>query len=147
LQEELAQYNPQVNQNLIMQIAAKVKSEQLILRGEAEELLGIAVLSELSALTPDNIRLVSITADLGRVPEAPGKDGNSGQKKNVPKSLVIDGIVQGDSQTVEASLARYLMRLGSSPVFVNPAVHSSNLEAYQEVGEVLHFVLKMGLID
>jgi type IV pilus assembly protein PilM len=147
LEEELAQYNPLVNQNLIMQIASKVKSDQQMLRGEAEESLGIAVLSELSALTPDNIRLIGITTDLGRLPEAQEKDGNSGQRKSASKSLVIDGIVQGDSQTLEASLARYLMRLGSSLVFVNPAVHSSSLETYQEVGEALRFVLKMGLVD
>jgi len=146
-QQQLAQYSPLVDQNLFMQTAAKVKSEQQILKANANEYLGIAVLSELSALTPNNIRLINITADLGRLPEVAVKDGNPGQKKSISKSLVIDGIVQGDSQTLEASLARYLMKLGSSPVFVNPAVHASSLETYQEIGEALHFVLKMGLFE
>jgi hypothetical protein len=147
LQQELAQYSPLVDQNLFMQTAAKVKMEQKILKASANEYLGIAVLSELSALTPDNIRLINITADLGRLSEVHVKDGNPGPKKSIPKSLVIDGIVQGDGQTLEASLARYLMKLGSSPVFVNPSVHASSLETYQEIGEALHFVLKMGLVD
>jgi len=147
LQQELALYSPLVDQNLITQTAAKVKSEQRLFKETANEYLGIAVLSELAALTPENIGLISITADLGRPPEVPAKDVNPGQKKSISKTLVIDGIVMGDTQTLEASLARYLMRLGSSPVFVNPAVHTSNLETFQEVGEALHFILRMGLVD
>jgi hypothetical protein len=147
LQQQLAQYNPLVDQNLFMQTAAKVKSEQQILKAGAKEYLGIAVLSELSALTPGNIRLINITADLGRISEAQVKDGPPVQKKSVSKSLVIDGVVQGDGQILEASLARYLMKLGSSPMFVNPTVHSSTFESYQEIGEALHFVLKMGLLE
>jgi Tfp pilus assembly PilM family ATPase len=146
LQQELAHYTPAVDQNAIMQLASRVKSQQQMLKEKAGEYVGIAVLSELAALTPPNIRLISIGADLGAIPAPLVKDTNPAQNKGVSKSLVIDGIVQGDSKSLEAALATYLMRLGSSPIFVNPAIHSSTLETYQEVGEVLHFILKMGLI-
>jgi hypothetical protein len=46
----------------------------------------------------------------------------------------------------EASLARFLMQLGSSPMFVNPTIHSNALETYQDIGEAFHFVLTMGLV-
>jgi hypothetical protein len=59
--------------------------------------------------------------------------------------LVIEGIIDGDSLSTETALAHYLMRLGASPLFVDPAVHQSALEITQEVGEVLHFFLRMGL--
>jgi Tfp pilus assembly PilM family ATPase len=146
LQQELTQLSPPVDENLVMQTAGMVKSEQRILKGRANEYLGIAVLSELAALTPANIKLISITSDFGRLQEGPVKDANPEQKKTVSRSLVIDGIVQGDSGAWEASLAHYLMRLGSSLVFINPTVYSSTPETYQEVGEVLHFILKMGLV-
>jgi Tfp pilus assembly PilM family ATPase len=148
LNRELAQYSPIVDQNLITEIAARVKKQEKVLKEKASEYVGIAVLSELAALTPPNIRLIGITADLGwKQPEPQAKDtGVPGQSKNVTRSLVIDGLVQGDSQAFEASLARFLMKLGSSPIFVNPTIHSNALETYQELGEVLHFVLKMGLV-
>ena len=148
LTQELAQYTPAADQTSIMQLAAQVKNQQSILKEKANEYLGVAVLSELSALTPPNIRLMGISTDLGwKQPEVQAKDTETpGQSKTVAKSLVIDGIVQGDSQTFEASLARFLMKLGSSPIFINPTIHSNALETYQEVGEVFHFVLKMGLI-
>jgi Tfp pilus assembly PilM family ATPase len=146
LTQELAQYVPAMDQNSIMRLAGQVKNQQSILKEKANEYVGIAVLSELSALTPPNIRLIGISADLGWKAEPPAKDTGPGQSKSVSKSLVIDGIVQGDSQTFEASLARFLMKLESSPLFTNPAIHSNVLETYQEVGEVFHFILKMGLI-
>jgi Tfp pilus assembly PilM family ATPase len=148
LTNELAQYTPAADQSSIMQLAARVKNQQSILKEKASEYVGIAVLSELSALTPPNIRLISITADLGLTQPEPQTKGTGtpGQSKSVARSLVIDGIVRGDSQTFEASLARFLMRLGSSPIFINPTIHSTVLETYQEVGEVFHFVLKMGLV-
>ena len=146
LNQELAQYSPAVDQNLVMQLASKVKSQEQVLKEKAKKVLGTAVVSELSTLTPANIKLSSIMVDLGGIPEAQTKDVTPGQIKSVSKTLVIDGIVQGESQTLDASLARYLMKLGASPIFINPTVHSSTLETYQEVGEVLHFILRIGLL-
>jgi hypothetical protein len=83
---------------------------------------------------------------LGGIPETQPKETKSGQQnKVVSKSLVLDGIVRGEGQNLESSLARYLLKLGSSPMFINPTIHSSSYETYQDIGEVLHFVLKIGL--
>ena len=76
-------------------MASRVKDQQRILKGKAEKYLGVAVLSELSALTPEYIRLIGVTAGLEefrqQLPErpAPARSGAS------PRSLVIDGIIQG----------------------------------------------------
>jgi Tfp pilus assembly PilM family ATPase len=146
LKEELARYTPAAERSVLVQIAAKVKNKEQMLKGQANEVLGIAVLSELAVLTPPNVRLVGVTVDLGGIPEPQAKAATPAQPKTLSKSLVIDGIVRGDSQTLEASLVRYVMRLGASPIFINPTVHSSSLETYQGLGEVLHFILKMGLV-
>lgn len=145
LQEELAQLTPVANAGLVTELASKVKAQQRLLKSKAEKYLSLAVLSELSGLTPDTIRLLSITADFGGLPEAATRDLGGGQIKSLSRSLILEGIVEGDSLTAEASLAHYLMRLGASPLFVDPAVHQSALEISQEVGEVLHFFLRMGL--
>lgn len=146
LKAELAQYMPAADRNIVVQWAARVKSKQQLLKKQVNDCLGVAVLSELSALTPSNVRLIGITADLGGMPEPQARQPGPEKKKGLPKSLVIDGIVQGDHQSWEISLARFLMKLESSPIFTNIAIHSSTVETYQEVGEVLHFILKMGLV-
>ena len=145
LREELAQLAPVADRGQVTELASKVKAQQRLLKGKAEKYLSVAVLSELAALTPEVIRVLNLTADFGELPATAARDVASGQIKRLSRSLVIEGLVEGDSLTAETSLAHYLMRLGASPLFVDPAVHQSTLEMKQDVGEVLHFVLRMGL--
>ncbi len=145
LQQELAQFNPIADPGLVTDLAARLKAQQRALKGKAEKYLSLAVLSELSSITPETIRLLSITADFGGLPQAASKDFDSDRIKGLSRSLILEGIVEGDGLSAEATLAHYLMRLGASPLFVDPAVHQSALEISQEFGEVLHFFLRMGL--
>ncbi len=147
LRQQLARYNPPVDQDLIIQTAAKAKSHIQSLRELSKGFMPMAVLSELSALTPDNVRLISITMDLAGAPAEQAKGAAAGTPaKEAQKTLILDGIVRGDRPALEATLARYLMRLGFSAIFVNPAVHSSKIEVYQDEGEVLRFMLSIGLV-
>jgi Tfp pilus assembly PilM family ATPase len=147
LRQELAQYTPLVDHDTVTRMVSRVKEEQRLLKGKAEKVLGVAVLSELSARTPEPIRLIGITAALGGIPPAPATEIGPGQIKGISKSLVIDGIIQADSLTAEATLAHYLIKLGSSPMFLDPSIHVSARETYPGVGEVLHFIIRMGLVQ
>ena len=138
LQQERAQYSPRVDQTLILQMAASAQKNQQSLKGNSKKFLAMAVVGELSTLTPSNIRLLSITADLGSLPED--------KSKSAEKSLVVDGIILGDYQRLEASLAGYMMRLESSPIFSTPVIQKRALESYDEEGDVLHFTLKLKLV-
>jgi len=137
LEQQLNQAGLKVDPTLLAQAAARLKRQQQALRQRSRNLVGLALFAELSELTPGNIRLVSVTADLGGLADGKGKAPARG--------LLIDGIVRGDRQSMEASLARYIMKLSSCPLFENPTVHTSGFETFQEEGEVLHFVLKVGL--
>lgn len=146
LKQELDQFVPAVDENLIVQVAAKVKQQQQKLKDRINEALGLAVVSELSSMTPPNIRLISMKISVGGlVAEHQPKDKNADQSKKAPRNLVIDGIVQGDQETLEASLTLYLMKLRGSPMFLNPTLQSSDREVYQGIGEVIHFVLNVDL--
>ena len=152
LRQTLEQYSPFPDQNLIAQMVVKAKKRQQELKEWTGNFAGLAVIGELTRLTPQNIRLVSVNAGFGtkseEKPVPPGKQPAAEDKeknRNTGRTLVVDGIVRGERQTLEAALAGYLMKLGASPLFTNPSVHSSNLETYQEEGEVLHFVLHMGI--
>lgn len=138
LQQEMVQYSPRVDQTLILQMAAKAQKNQQSLKENSKKYMAMAVVGELSTLTLSNIRLLSITADLGSLLEY--------KSKSAEKSLVVGGIILGDYQRLEASLARYMMRLESSPIFSSPVIQKSSLESCDEEGEVLHFILKLKLV-
>ena len=102
----------------------------------SETYLDLAVISEITNLTPANIRLMSISADFGKLPS---------DKKEAPqKTLILDGIIQGDRLNLESMLAGYLMELKNSPLFDQPSIDRKSFE-FLETREVLHFTARFNL--
>ena len=138
LKKKLEKYTPLVNQNLILQLSAKVKQNQHKLKEYSRRYKTMAVLAELSRLTPPNIKLLSFTAQVGPISEA---------KKSVPKNdLVLEGMVFGDQQKLEGSLATYLLRMESSPLFSQAGIHKKSTLAVYEGRKALHFTVRMVLV-
>ena len=98
----------------------------------------MAVLAELSLLTPPNIRLLSFTAKVGPIPEAKNKEAKN--------DLVLEGMVFGDQQKLEGSLATYLLRMESSPLFSQAGIHKKSSFELHEGRKALHFMVRMVLI-
>lgn len=147
LREELSRYGPAVDQNMLLMFAGKVKTQLELEKQKSQRDLGMGVLSELSNLTPSGIRLVNVKADFGPL-EAPAPKAKSpGQPpaQTRAKSVFIEGIVEGERQTLESVLARYLMKLGSSPLFKDPAIQNQSFENLESEGQVLRFTLNLGL--
>ena len=142
LHKELLQYSPEVDQNLIMLMADKVKRKHKDLKEYSKKYLAMAVISDLAMRTPSNIRLRSITADFGSITE----DKTTKEKtKGTPKALVVDGIILGDRGMLESSLAGYIIKLESSPIFSKLSIIKSNLE-HNEEREALHFILNIQMV-
>lgn len=152
LRKELTQYGQMVDQNMLLMFAGKIKSQQQIQKQKSRMSLGVAVISELSVLTPPNVHLISVKADFGSPPagaqpDAQPKPQTAGQQPQArTKNLVVDGIIQGDRQAMELVLARYVMQLGASQLFVDPAIRSSSFETFETEGEVLRFTLYLGIV-
>ncbi len=138
LNQQLDQYGPRVNKDSILQMAARLKKKHQSLKEYSEKLLVIAAIGELSAMSPSNIRLLNITADLGSV--SANKSGDA------EKRLVVDGIILGKSEMFETSLVGYVMRLEGSPIFSAPAVKKGAIGSYGEEGDVLHFTIELKLV-
>ena len=127
-----------IDKNLILKKVARYKNQGKRLRELSERYLGLAVISELFELTPPRIRLVSLIADLSDVP------GKKSKSKN--KTVVVDGIVNGNSRTFEASLAEYMLRLIDSPMIETSRIEKSAVE-YLGEKEVLRFMARLVLVD
>jgi hypothetical protein len=97
----------------------------------------LAVVSEITDLTPENVRLVSLSTQLGGDP--------ADKKPKKVRELVLNGIVKGDRMILESTLAGYLLELKNSPLFDKPTINKKSFEQNEGV-EVLKFTARLKLI-
>ena len=166
LQKQVTQYQPYVNQNDLIQMAAKSKQQKYSSGAYSERYRSMAVIGELSALTPANIRLVNLKADFGAAdtqkasepPKAAPKETPPADKKEASKepakeqtpagkmgNLVVEGIIAGNRLSLESSLAGYLMKLQESPIFRQVTVQKNSVERVKKQ-EILRFTINMKIL-
>ena len=152
LESQLLQYHPRVDRNIVAQLAAGSKDEQQMKRAYGERYLGMAVISELAALTPSNIRLITVKANLAgaasvkagepakEAGKEPAKEAGKDAAGIVAKSVVIEGVIFGERKMLDSMLAGYVTKLESSPIFRLINVQKNSVEPFKK-NEVLHFIL------
>ncbi|UCF93096.1 MAG: pilus assembly protein PilM [Desulfobacterales bacterium] len=141
LRHQLEDFDVRVDKNLIIKLVDEFRKKNQASKKISQKYLGLAVISEISKLTPSEIRLLSISAQLG--PWPPKK--SSPQGKTAPsKLLTLDGVIQGERVGLESSLAGYLMQLRDSPLFDQPAVRKKSFE-FLDNKEVLRFTTQLNL--
>jgi hypothetical protein len=147
LQQHLEGYNLRVDQNLILKLVAEIRNKNRVDKAIGKKYLNLAVIGEVVNLTPSNIRLLSISTQLGPLPDKtpPKEDKSKKQKeKPLPKILILEGIVQGDRLSLEAALAGFMMELNNSPLFDQPTINKKSFE-FSGNNEVLRFTAKLNL--
>lgn len=147
LQNELIQYQPRVNRDDILQMVAKLKQQKFSSRAYSERYRCMAVIGELSALTPVNIRLVNIKADFGAVTvEKANEPPKAAPKEQEPAgkmgNLIVEGIIVGTRWSLESSLAGYLIKLQDSPIFHQVTVQRNSVERVEK-RDILRFTVNM----
>jgi hypothetical protein len=136
LQQKLEQYRPRVDQNYIVQLTAKAKQKQHESKEYSERYVGLAIIKEITNITTPNVRLLSMKANFGQV---------SGDKKTEGiKTLVLEGVIFGSHQSLESSLAAYVLRLENSPLFSRPNIRKSTL-GYYEDKEAMQFTVQIDM--
>jgi Tfp pilus assembly PilM family ATPase len=133
LNREIESYIPNVDRDLLLKMADRAARVQSKLDDITRKHLGLAVISELSDLATDNIRLLSIKSRLG---------GGSVADKN---SLDMEGLIFGDRMTFETLLGSYLVKLKESLLFEKPVIKKNVVETYKGK-EVLRFSVSLELL-
>jgi Tfp pilus assembly PilM family ATPase len=136
LKNKLNTYKPIVNQNIILKLVDQTKQKNETYREYSKKFIGIVVLREISNLTPSNIRLLNINAQLGANPES--------TEENQEKILILEGIILGNRLEFETSLAEYLIKLKDSPLFNQPIIDKKSSGFYDNK-EVLRFTARLKL--
>jgi len=106
LNRELDSTSPRVTEAMIRELLKQVRSRQAKLKRVGKRYQGMAVINEITRLTPADIRLLKLDIRLGVV-----------EKSDEPPKLIMEGVVFGDRRTPESALAEYLVKLEKSPLF------------------------------
>ncbi|RLC14714.1 MAG: hypothetical protein DRI24_12790 [Deltaproteobacteria bacterium] len=137
LQAEVETFKPLVNKNLIIDLASKTRNKRKAIKELGEKYKGLAVINEISSITPPEIRLLSISATMDKKPQSNGKQSK--------QQLELEGVILGDRLTFESTLAGYIVKLKGSPLFQTPSVENKSFK-YLDKREVLIFTAKLDLV-
>ena len=140
LETQFARLGLPVDRNQLLKLVAQVKQRNELSRVYADRYLGMVLISELAALTPKDIRFTDLKITLGPAP------AGDAEKKEAAKARVeeitVEGLILGERQMFETSLAGYTMSLEASPLFKQVAIQKNSVEPYLK-GEALHFILNI----
>jgi len=141
LESKLASSNSAINRNTLMTMADQIQKNRTLSQSVAERYQNMALLGEISTITPREIKLIRL--DIGSSPEAvkDGSDKAKSQSASKPQGqITIEGIIQGEPGNVESVLTGYTFKLDSSPLFENITVQKNSIIPF--VGkQALQFVV------
>lgn len=129
-------FNVPLTQELVMALYAKVNQKRGRITTLSRQYYGSAVIAEVIHLTPANIQLIALSADMD------ARVANS--KNKTEPSLVIEGVVTGDKIRFETDLASFMLTIDDSPLFNKPVVKSKRLQ-FLDDRPVLRFLIHFEL--
>jgi Tfp pilus assembly protein PilN len=125
-----------VDQKLILNLVEKTKSKNQEFLEFSRKHLSVVALTEISNLTPTNIRLTSISVRFA---------DKTGGKEPPQKNVTLEGIVLGNRTAFESALAGYLIQLSGSPLFKQPVINQKEPGFFNDK-EVLRFTAQLKLV-
>lgn len=146
LEAQFAGLGPPVDRNQLLALVAKIKQRNELSRVYADRYLGMVLISELAALTPKNVRFTDLKITLGPATAPATAAAGDAEKKETAKArveeIIVEGLILGERQMFETSMAGYTMSLEASPLFRQVSIQKNSVEPYLK-GEALHFVLSI----
>jgi type IV pilus assembly protein PilM len=144
LEAQLAQLGPTIDRDQLTKLTAQINERRKLSKAYAERYLGMVLISEVAALTPANIRLISLKENLA--PQAAGAAAKpaAGSPAAVTGTgeVTLEGLVIGDRQNFENALAGYVLLLETSPIFRQVTIQKNTVGPFMK-GQALHFIINM----
>ncbi len=131
-------FNVPLTQDLVMALYAKVNQKRNLITTLSQRYYSSAVMAEVIQLTPANIQLIALRADMN-------KPSSKANKPEVAPSLMIEGVVTGDEIRFETDLASFMLTIDDSPLFKSPVVKNKRLQ-FLENRQVLRFSIQFELV-
>lgn len=131
LQQELAGFSPRITPEMVQSRLDNLEQESEVLKSYSRKFVPVAAMRELSAVTPDNIRLLNVRMEM---------DGSRDPRDGV---LVVEGFIRGEEFRFETFLSSYLHRLRASPLFRGTELSHREAESVGAQEKVLRFVINV----
>ncbi len=122
--------NTQTVETVARTMVSEINENRLILKQFKERYWGVAVIGELSKLTPRDVHLSTVKARMGK--------GAKGDVEKPAEGVMISGVVTGDPGSLEAILARYVLTLKQSSIFRTVQIDKHARGPFR-AKEALHF--------
>ena len=145
---QLSQFQPLVDRGEVLKILGITSKDQTSAKIYARRQLGLAIISELSALTGPDIGLTNIKVKLGGQPAISKEmtqqkpETAQARPKAETKEVEIEGFVSGDRDKFDTTLANYMMKLDKSPLLQQIKIQTTNEESFRK-STLLHFTITM----
>lgn len=130
-------YNPEISADKVTKMINDAKTQKQISRQYAQRYLGMAVIGEISALTPQNIKLINMTII------SPGSTVVAVKTDKAAKEsegITLEGIITGERSMLNSYLAQYIMKLSNSPMLHKVSVYKNSIVAFKG-NNVLQFTM------
>ncbi len=137
LERQLAGHSPRVTTEMISSMGARFNENSQVLRDYSQKLVPLAALSEITAITPDNVKLLRVRMDV--------RQAGAGSAGRQPGIMVLDGFIRGEENLFETYLSSFILRIRNSPLFLDTVIHRSSAEEFGPEGQVLRFVINVNL--
>lgn len=138
LKKELDRYNPLLSVDKVSKVADEVKMKRKIARQYVQRYSGMAVIGEVSDLTPPNINLISLKISEGS--SSLKADDKTPQNARAGTEVTIQGVISGASNMLDSLLSQYVMKLENSPMLNQVSIQKNSIVTFKK-NEVLHFIL------
>ncbi|PTN37527.1 hypothetical protein [Desulfonatronum sp. SC1] len=132
LDTRLAAFQPQVDEAMLMDLATRIGKEHARLGALSASMHPVAMLGEISRVTPDTIHLLNL-----RLSPAI-RTGDDDTKK---AEIILEALVTDPSGNLDSALTGYMFVLRRAGLFAMPVVQSQEREQRPGLGEVLRVVL------
>jgi len=129
LQTRLTSFSPQADKALVLKLMSHAQKQHREYTQINEAYRPVGIVNEINEITPANIRLIALDAEL------PGTD-------DTPGVVDIEGVVFGDRSSFESSLTGYMLLFKASPLFQKQVIISKGFQFYNQQ-EVLHFTARL----
>jgi len=136
LEKQLAAYHPILSKDKINRLAEDIKMRRQINRQYAQKYRSVALIGELSALTPNSIKLINIRMTSPHSQTSENKKDAQTQDKD--EGITIEGVVLGDRSQLDSILTQYIVSLERSPMLQSVNLQKSNIVNHRKK-EILHF--------
>ncbi|WP_035235468.1 hypothetical protein [Desulfobacter vibrioformis] len=142
VETQLAKYDFQITKDVMNKKNDQARKKIEMIRQYVNDYASLSVISEVCALTPENIDILTLKAELAESVDNDPKAKNKKKLEDRVRHMRLQGLVSAEFTALESTLTGYVMALDGSPLFGNIDVENKKIEQKKDLN-TLNFTVDM----